>query len=71
MVEEDTNSFLSEGHPVTIQVDDDGIRHWSCGPVEMHCAGTHVMDTREIGAIKLKRKNPGRGVERVETSLAE
>src|SRR4030042_1055645 len=70
-VEEDTNRFLSEGHPVTIQVDDDGIRHWSCGPVEMHCAGTHVMDTREIGAIKLKRKNPGRGVERVETSLAE
>ena len=70
-VEEDTNRFLSEGHPVTIQVDDDGIRHWSCGPVEMHCAGTHVMDTREIGAIKLKRKNPGRGVERVETSLVE
>ena len=70
-VEEDTNRFLSEGHPVTIQVDDDGIRHWSCGPVEMHCAGTHVMDTREIGAIKLKRKNPGRGVERVENSLAE
>lgn len=70
-VEEDTNRFLSEGHPVTIQVDDDGIRHWSCGPVEMHCAGTHVRNTREIGAIKLKRKNPGRGVERVETSLAE
>ena len=70
-VEEDTNRFLSEGHPVTIQVDDDGIRHWSCGPVEMHCAGTHVRNTREIGAIKLKRKNPGRGEERVETSLAE
>ncbi len=70
-VEEDTNRFLSEGHPVTIQVDDDGIRHWSCGPVEMHCAGTHVRNTKEIGAIRLKRKNPGRGVERVETSLAE
>jgi len=70
-VEEDTNRFLSEGHPISIQVDDDGIRHWSCGPVEMHCAGTHVRNTREIGAIKLKRKNPGRGEERVETSLAE
>ncbi len=70
-VEEDTNRFLSEGHPINIQVDDDGIRHWSCGPVEMHCAGTHVRNTREIGAIKLKRKNPGRGEERVETSLAE
>jgi alanyl-tRNA synthetase len=70
-VEEDTNRFLFEGHPVTIQVDDDGIRHWSCGPVEMHCAGTHVRNTGEIGAIRLKRKNPGRGEERVETSLAE
>jgi len=70
-VEEDTNRFLSEGHTITIQVDDDGIRHWSCGPVEMHCAGTHVRNTKEIGAIKLKRKNPGRGEERVETSLAE
>ncbi|HEX9914396.1 MAG TPA: alanyl-tRNA editing protein [Candidatus Bathyarchaeia archaeon] len=70
-VEEDTNRFLSQGHPVTIQVDDDGIRHWSCGPVEMHCAGTHVRNTREIGAIRLKRKNPGRSEERVETSLAE
>jgi alanyl-tRNA synthetase len=71
MVEDDTNAFLAEGHPVNIQVDDDGIRHWSCGPVEMHCAGTHVRNTREIGAVKLKRKNPGRGEERVETSLAE
>jgi len=70
-VGEDTNMFLSEGHPVTIQVDDDGIRHWSCGPVEMHCAGTHVRNTSEIGAISLRRKNPGRGEERVETSLAE
>ena len=69
--EEDTNAFLAGGHPVTITVDDDGIRNWVCGPVEMHCAGTHVRNTSEIGAIKLKRKNPGRGVERVETSLAE
>ena len=69
-VEEDTNIFLAEGHPVEIKVDDEGIRHWSCGPVKMNCAGTHVKNTREIGRIKLKRKNPGRGEERVETSLA-
>jgi len=28
-----------------------------------------VKNTSEIGTVKLKRKNPGRGVERVETSL--
>ena len=70
-VESDTNGFLAEGHPVKIEVDDEGLRHWSCGPVEMLCAGTHVRNTSEIGVVKLKRKNPGRGEERVETSLAE
>jgi len=70
-VEEDTNRFLAEGHPIIITVDEKGIRNWRCGPVEMHCAGTHVRNTKEIGLIKLKRKNPGRGKERVETSLKE
>ena len=70
-VEEDTNNFLKEGHPVSITVDAEGIRTWRCGPVEMHCAGTHVKNTSEIDEIKLKRKNPGRGEERIETSLRE
>jgi len=71
LVESDTNKFLAEGHPVRIEVDAEGMRHWSCGPVEMLCAGTHVRNTSEVGLIKLKRRNPGRGEERVETSLAE
>lgn len=70
-VEAETNKFLLEAHSVTITMDDEGIRTWTCGPVEMHCAGTHVKNTSEIGEIKLKRKNPGRGEERVETSLKE
>jgi Ser-tRNA(Ala) deacylase AlaX len=67
----DTNKFLAENHAITITVDSDGIRTWRCGPVEMHCAGTHVKNTSEIGEIELKRKNPGRDEERVETSLKE
>ena len=70
-VESDTNEFLAEGHPVEVEVDDEGMRHWSCGPVEMLCAGAHVRNTCEVGAVKLRRRNPGRGEERVETSLAE
>ena len=71
LVESDTNAFLAEGHPVVVEVDDEGMRHWSCGPVEMLCAGTHVRNTSEVGAVRLRRRNPGRGEERVETSLAE
>jgi len=70
--QEDTNAFISEGHEITISPDPERpeIRIWRCGPVEMPCGGTHVRNTSEIGAVKLKRKNPGKGVERVETSLA-
>lgn len=63
------NAFLAEGHEITIEVADNGIRTWKCGPIGDHCGGTHVKNTSEIGMIKLKRKNPGRGKERVETSL--
>ena len=69
--EDQTNEFLTQGHSITITVDDQGIRNWKCGPVEMHCAGTHVKNTSEIGMITLKRKNPGQGVERIETSLKQ
>jgi len=71
--EEATNRFLAEGHEIRIRLDPSrpGIRIWSCGDIEMPCGGTHVRNTREIGAIRLRRKNPGRGVERVETALAE
>ena len=68
--EDEINAFLSEGHEIIIEVDDDDMRTWRCGPVEDHCGGTHVRNTSEIGMIKLKRKNPGQGKERVETSLA-
>jgi Ser-tRNA(Ala) deacylase AlaX len=68
--EDEINVFLAEGHEISIEVDDDGMRTWRCGPIEDHCGGAHVRNTSEIGRIKLKRKNPGRGKERVETSLA-
>ena len=67
--EDEINAFLSEGHDIRIEVDADGIRSWISGPYIDHCGGTHVRNTSEIGLIKLKRNNPGKGKERVETSL--
>jgi alanyl-tRNA synthetase len=70
-VEDEVNRFLLQGHAVEILSDSErpGIRIWRCGEIKMLCGGTHVGNTREIGRIKLRRRNPGRGVERVETSL--
>lgn len=67
--EDEVNAFLAEGHYIVIKEDEEGIRSWTSGPYHDHCGGTHVRNTSEIGQIKLKRKNPGKGKERVETSL--
>jgi alanyl-tRNA synthetase len=70
--EKDTNLFLAQNNVITIQPDpvNPEIKIWKCGPIEMPCGGTHVKNTTEIGTIKLKRKNPGKGVERIETTLS-
>ncbi|OGI14945.1 hypothetical protein A3K63_02865 [Candidatus Micrarchaeota archaeon RBG_16_49_10] len=48
-----------------------GIWVWKVeGLPEMHCGGTHPKSTGEIGKVRLKRQNPGAGLERIETYLA-
>ncbi len=45
-------------------------RYWEVdGFARMPCGGTHPCGTAEIGAIKLKRKNTGKGKERIEITL--
>jgi Ser-tRNA(Ala) deacylase AlaX len=46
-------------------------RYWEVpGFARVPCGGTHPRRTGEVGAIVLKRANPGRGVERIEIRLA-
>ncbi|RJQ19102.1 alanyl-tRNA editing protein, partial [Candidatus Woesearchaeota archaeon] len=42
---------------------------WECADIKMPCSGTHVRNTQEIGTITLKRKNIGKGKERIEILL--
>ncbi|WP_038180170.1 alanine--tRNA ligase-related protein [Vibrio rhizosphaerae] len=45
-------------------------RYWKIdGFSEVPCGGTHIRRTSEVGKIKLRRKNPGRGKERVEITV--
>jgi Ser-tRNA(Ala) deacylase AlaX len=42
-------------------------RYWKISEFsQVPCGGTHIRNTSEIGIIKLKRANPGKGIERVE-----
>ena len=45
-------------------------RWWEMGEFKCPCGGTHLRDLREIGQLKLKRKNLGKGKERIEITLA-
>ena len=47
-------------------------RYWEIpGFARVPCGGTHLKRTSEIGEIELKRKNPGKGKERVEIYLSK
>lgn len=47
-------------------------RYWEIeGFARVPCGGTHLKRTGEVGAIVLKRKNPGKGKERIEIYVSE
>jgi len=47
-------------------------RYWEiAGFAKVPCGGTHLKRTGEVGEIELKRKNPGKGKERIDIHLYE
>ena len=47
-------------------------RYWEIEEfARVPCGGTHLQKTGEIGDMKLKRKNPGKGKERIEIYLCD
>lgn len=72
-IEKLSNDFIAKGLDVKIYEDEKekGLRWWECEGIKMNCSGTHVKNLKEIGQVKLKRSNIGKGKERVEIKLAE
>jgi len=73
VVETYANNFIASGKEIKCWTDADGVRHWLvAGMPDMHCGGTHVKRTTEIGRVAVKRgKKPGAGKERIEITLIE
>lgn len=47
-------------------------RFWKIeGLAQVHCGGTHVDTTREVGFVSLKRDRPGKDIERIEIRLVD
>ena len=73
MIESRANSIIAANVEIKTAFDDEPNerRYWEVsGFSRVPCGGTHVRRTGEIGPIKLKRNNKGRGNERVEIYLA-
>ncbi|HLC66360.1 MAG TPA: alanyl-tRNA editing protein [Candidatus Nanoarchaeia archaeon] len=67
------NRIMAENVPIRRYGDsvDPEKQWWECGKWKCLCCGTHPRSTGEIGKIKLKRANPGKGKERIEIYLTD
>jgi Ser-tRNA(Ala) deacylase AlaX len=68
------NALIAADQPIVSAYSDEPNqrRHWEIeGFARVPCGGTHLRKTGEIGPIALKRRNIGKGKERIEIYLAD
>lgn len=66
--------IIQSNHAIISAFSDEkaGRRYWQVeGFSRVPCGGTHLKKTGEVGGIRIKRKNPGKGKERLEVSLIQ
>lgn len=67
-------AIVAADQPITSAFSDEaaGRRYWEIpGFARVPCGGTHLRRTGEVGALQLKRRNIGKGKERIEVLLAD
>jgi len=71
-LEKEVNELISKGMEIKTYADAENPerRWWEMGEFKCPCGGTHLRNLKEIGALKLRRKNLGKGKERIEIILA-
>lgn len=73
-LEKEAYRLIQEEHEILSDFSDsiEEKRYWEIkGFSKVSCGGTHIKNTKEIGCIKLKRVNIGKGKERIEIYLIE
>lgn len=69
LVQEKGQDLINQGLPIISAFSDENTerRYWKVeGFSQVPCGGTHLKTTDEVGTLRLKRKNLGKGKERVE-----
>jgi Ser-tRNA(Ala) deacylase AlaX len=73
LIQEKAAALIAANHPILSAFSDESNerRYWEiAGFARVACGGTHLRSTGEVGAMTLKRKNVGKGKERIEITLA-
>ncbi len=69
-----SGALIAADHRIISAFSDEALeqRYWEIeGFARVPCGGTHLRTTGEVGALALKRKNVGKGKERIEIFLPE
>ncbi|MBN1827919.1 MAG: alanyl-tRNA editing protein [Deltaproteobacteria bacterium] len=73
VLQRELDRFIEADRPIVSTFSDEALeeRYWEIvGFARVPCGGTHLRSTGEIGPVKLKRENIGKGKERIEIFLA-
>ncbi|HEX9094345.1 MAG TPA: alanyl-tRNA editing protein [Coriobacteriia bacterium] len=73
-LQREVEKLVAADLPVVSAYDDEASqrRYWEIdGFARVPCGGTHPRRTGEVGAVALRRSNPGKGRERIEIRLAD
>jgi len=73
-IQAQAGALIAANHPIISAFSDEANerRYWEISDfARVSCGGTHIKRTGEVGEITLKRKNVGRGKERIEIYLHE
>lgn len=68
-IQNSAQAIIDSNQPIVSAFSDESAerRYWKINEFSsVPCGGTHIKTTGEIGAIRLKRINPGKGIERIE-----
>lgn len=69
LLQEKAQSIIDSHQDITSAFSDEQNerRYWKIKEfAEVPCGGTHLKNTKEVGVLRLKRVNPGKGKERIE-----
>jgi Ser-tRNA(Ala) deacylase AlaX len=74
LLKEKAQALIAADHPIVSAFSDgeNQRRYWEIdGFARVACGGTHLRKTSEVGGIDLKRKNVGKGKERIEIYVSD